>query len=295
MAVDLYCPVRNVPMNIHPMTSAHLERAQVLTASFNWPHTPDDWAFAFRLGSGHVVQDGDQLLGTCLTWPLGKKVSSLGLLTVAQAAQGQGLGRALLRHALAQAKDRTILLHATAAAIKLYRSEAFSPLAEVRQFQAIVQPPNHAPANTLGSDTGQGVALLRAAQRDQLLAVDRDATGVDRAAILDALLPLSVVRIIGAPGALEGYAITRRFGRGYVIGPVVAVSESAARTLVEDALRAHAGDFVRIDITDKFVSTGWLESWGLREVDQVLAMSNGPLPEASGTGHRFALAGHAFG
>ncbi len=160
------------------MTEDYIAQAQALTTSFNWPHTIEDWSFAFRLGSGLVACESGRLLGTCLTWPLGPNVSSLGMLAVARQAQGRGIGRALLRQTLDEHSGRTILLHATHQGIDLYRSEGFTPIEEIRQVQGVVTlagesavPADLPPVHPWypGGDDGA---------REQLLAMDRAATGL---------------------------------------------------------------------------------------------------------------------
>ncbi|MEM8646361.1 MAG: GNAT family N-acetyltransferase [Pseudomonadota bacterium] len=277
------------------MTEDYIAEAQALTTSFNWPHTVEDWSFAFRLGSGLMACHSGRLVGTCLTWPLGPNVSSLGMLTVAGEAQGQGIGRALLRQTLDEHAERTILLHATHQGIELYRSEQFSPIEEIRQMQGVVTlegegavPAGLAPVHPW-HPARDDVA------REQLLTLDHAATGLARGVLLQALLPRTTFLRLGSEDSPEGYAGIRRFGRGHVIGPVAAPTAEGAAALVHGFLSSHAGEFVRIDLTEAFEPAGWLSAFGLREVDRVLAMSNGPLPQPTGEAKRFALIGHAFG
>ncbi|MEM8689771.1 MAG: GNAT family N-acetyltransferase, partial [Pseudomonadota bacterium] len=269
------------------MTEDYIAEAQALTTSFNWPHTVEDWSFAFGLGSGLMAQDAGRLIGTCLTWPLGPNVSSLGMLAVAKEAQGRGIGRTLLRRALETQTGRTVLLHATHQGIDLYRSEQFSPIEEIRQVQGVV---------TLADESAVPDGLppvvpwqpdRDAAVFQKLLVLDEAATGLQRTVLLEALVSRAVFLCLGSADRPEGYACLRRFGRGQVIGPVVAPSAEGALALVHAFLTAHAGAFVRIDVTEIFEPSGWLSAFGLSEVDRVLAMSNGPLPQPTGPAARY--------
>ena len=282
-------------MNLVVMTKDHIAEAQALTTSFNWPHTVEDWSFAFGLGFGHVACQDNKLLGTCLTWRFGPSVSSLGLLVVAREAQGQGIGRALLRRALEAETGRTTVLHATHQGEDLYRSEQFVPTGEIRQYQGVVKRQRNASTRT---DLPKAHLLHTASSSSalaQILALDRQATGLDRQALLTGLLPRVRVCILGPPDALEGYAFSRRFGRGHVIGPVIAPTPAGAMGLVSGLLDVHAGEFTRLDITEDFEHTEELSACGLSEFDRVLAMAKGPPPESSGETRRFALISHAFG
>ncbi len=282
-------------MKLETMTEDDLDEAQALTTSFNWPHTVEDWSFAFGLGSGHVARAGGRLLGTCLTWRLAAGVSTLGFLAVSEEAQGQGLGRALLRRALGDQPGQTTLLHATHQAVDLYRSEGFEPIGQVQQFQGVVRPACGKAVQTDTTPVRLCADLQASMKFDQLLALDFEATAIDRRPLLEALRLRSTLAEVGAGDEPEGFALIRPFGRGHVIGPVIAASRSAGRALVSGLLEAHVDRFVRIDLTEDLSGSDWLTERGLSEVDQVLAMSNGPLPRGSGRLKRLGLIGHAFG
>ncbi len=278
-------------MQFEPMTEDHIDDAQALTTSFNWPHTVEDWSFAFRAGSGHIATAGGKLVGTCLTWRFGSDVSTLGLLAVASETQGQGLGRALLHRALEDHGDRTVLLHATHEAIDLYRTENFTPHDEVRQFQGVVRPSEGGESSEEVFSVDPSTAKLLPLISD----LDERACGFNRGELLKALLPVSEVSVLGPMTDPTGFTLTRPFGRGLVVGPVVATTERGACALFSSALDAHVGQFVRVDVTHEFGPVASLTQRGLDEVDRVLAMSNGPLPPSAGPQKRYAMIGHAFG
>ena len=68
----------------------------------------------------------------------------------------------------------------------------------------------------------------------------------------------------------------RRFGRGQVIGPVVAPDANAAKALIAHCANLHAGRFVRIDTDFAAGLTAWLETLGLRRAGGPAAMVEGP-------------------
>lgn len=269
-------------MQIKTLTSRHLLALHEFTSGYGWPHTLEDLEFALKTGRGYAALDGDELLGTCFTWKMGEHVSTLGLLVVSAERQGQGIGRALLRQALDDLRDRAVLLHATPAGLKLYQQEGFTALGEVRQFQGMVKS-NRAASGELEPVTPE---LM-----ETILHADRDAMGYDRSAVLGSALRTGHA-VSNGPG---GFAVIRPFGRGHVIGPVVAHSAKEARVLIEQVLCHFSGSFVRVDVTDALSDASWMEDWGLSQVDTVLAMSNAPLPGAKGTLDRYALIGHAYG
>ena len=74
----------------------------------------------------------------------------------------------------------------------------------------------------------------------------------------------------------RGFAELRRFGRGWVIGPVVAPDADGAKALILHWLAVKQGSFCRIDIPGESGLGPWLEELGLPCVGTVLTMARGP-------------------
>ena len=85
-------------------------------------------------------------------------------------------------------------------------------------------------------------------------------------------------------GQPHGYAISRRFGRGHVIGPVVAESADDARALIEAALARLGPVFVRIDTSATSQLGDWLGHIGLPQVSDVATMVKGAQNPATRAG-----------
>jgi hypothetical protein len=95
-------------------------------------------------------------------------------------------------------------------------------------------------------------------------------------------------------GQPHGYALTRRFGRGHVIGPVVAENADDARALIEATLARLGPVLVRIDTSATAQLAGWLEHVGLAKVSEVATMVRGAQVPPPGPARVFALASHSF-
>lgn len=90
-----------------------------------------------------------------------------------------------------------------------------------------------------------------------------------------------------------GFAVARRFGRGTVIGPVIAPDEAGAIAVV--AALAEPGAFTRLDVPAEATAlAGFLSDHGLARVDTVIAMTAGAWRSAPPP-HRFALIAQALG
>jgi GNAT superfamily N-acetyltransferase len=274
---------------MRPLAAGDLAAAQGLSAAVGWPHRVEDWHFALSLGEGIALQRGGRLVGTAMTWKLGPDWGTLGMVIVAPALQGRGLGRGLMAAAVAQLERRGIQLHATPAGAPLYRSFGFAPALAVRQHQGA--------AFSMGLHPPRPGERLRPAGRADLAvlsALDAAATGMARGHAIAALIEEAEGIVLDRGGVASGFAMLRRFGRGQVIGPVVAPDPEAARLLVAHWLGQRQGAFLRIDVTEDSALSPWLEAAGLPCVDLVTRMVRGR-PPAPAAVRSFALVSQALG
>jgi hypothetical protein len=130
---------------------------------------------------------------------------------------------------------------------------------------------------------------------EAIVSLDQEATGWARGEMLNRLMVVGDGYVLMRDGIPRGYAISRLFGRGHVIGPVVAKSRTDAGALIEAAL-AHLGRvFVRIDISTAAQLGDWLGSIGLPKVGDATTMVLGTQMPSSGPARMFALANQSFG
>jgi hypothetical protein len=118
---------------------------------------------------------------------------------------------------------------------------------------------------------------------------------MERGALIDALLGISEIQVVERDGVVCGYGCARRWGRGVVIGPVVAETTTEARGLIAALAAPHVGGFVRVDVTAASGLSPWLEAIGLPQVDQVVAMTLGAPPRSNTQATLFALANQSLG
>jgi hypothetical protein len=119
--------------------------------------------------------------------------------------------------------------------------------------------------------------------------------GTDRAPVIEALIETGEAVVLDDRGKTVGFAFCRRFGRGQLIGPVVARDTAAARALIAYWLGLNAGQFVRVDVTGESGLSTWLDEVGLARVPAVITMLHGQRPPAPRNCHVFAAASHALG
>jgi GNAT superfamily N-acetyltransferase len=261
---------------IDTLTPDDAAAAAALSACFGWPHRLEDWQAFLRIGRGVAWREAGALAGTAMWFPLDAGHASIGSVQVTPGLQGRGLGRRLMRAVMAAAGDRALLLHATTEGAGLYASLGFAPGGVVEQLQGIMAPP----AAPRPSGAADHAAIKR---------LDHEATGLDRSPVLDALQPDAVA--VSGPAA-TGYAMRRRFGRGALIGPLVAADEAEAMALVQTLWTP---GFVRLDVEAGAPLAADLRSAGLVSAGTVRAMTLGAWPQPPGPARWFGLASQALG
>ena len=244
-------------IELRPFTDADLPAAHALTTEFGWPHRLADWTFMSRLGTGVVAEQDGHLVGTAHAWRFGTDHGAIGLIGVSPLAQRQGLGRRVTVAALDRLEDRTVVLHATAAGFKLYETLGFVADGTVRQHQGAAYA-----AGLMKLPPGRRLRPIGRSDAGSLIALDRSATGQDRTELFEALLEISSGVMLDGDDPV-GFALLRRFGRGHVIGPVVAPDAASAQALISHLLGQHAGEFIRIDMPEAAGLSDWLQDLGL--------------------------------
>ncbi|UFZ07854.1 GNAT family N-acetyltransferase [Bradyrhizobium ontarionense] len=278
----------NEVVTLVAFAAAHLEGALKLSQEMSWPYRIEDWDVALQLGQGFVLQRSGVVIGTAAWWPYGETHASAGMIIVAKAAQGRGYGARLMDALLASARPRTIALNSTAEGITLYRRRGFVPIGVIHQHHGIPRECREAPRSCL-------VRSMVASDFEAIMRLDREATGLERRRLLDRLVQSGVGYVLQRDGIPRGYAISRLFGRGHVIGPVVAESPIDARALIDAALAVLGGCFVRIDTSVSSQLGDWLESIGLQQVGEATTMILGTPAPSTGPARTFAIANQSFG
>lgn len=249
---------------------------------------------AQALGEGVVALDEiGRLVSSAMLFPMGGDLVHIGMVITAPRLQDQGTGRWLMNEMLARSQGKVRMLNATKEAYRLYLSLGFQTVAQVWQQQGIARA---LPGARLG---GMAAGVVRPGHAGDLAAMhvlDRRAFGSDRAAALAYALARSDCLVVEEAGAVQGFALCRPFGRGHLLGPVVARSEEEAVALILPHITARVGQFMRMDTRhgDGPLKAA-LETSGLVYYDNVTTMSFGTPPERDSLVQTFGLNSHALG
>ena len=237
-----------------------------LARSRGWRPDPRVWRLFFDIGEVSGLRAADGTLAGCVALTrYGDGLAVVGMMLVDEHFGRQGLGRRLMDHVLAAAGPATVFLYATALGRPLYERVGFRAIATVTTSVGPFSGP--ADGGSRPAANGDDAAIR---------ALDAQAMGGDRTALLDGLLPLAeALRVIERDGAVAGYGAARAAGEQLVIGPLVAPDLAAARALIAD-LAAPAEGPVRVDVDHRHDGLlAWAQARGLAAGDQTWLMVHG--------------------
>lgn len=273
------------------MTVADIPAVHKLSIAVLWPHRLQDWKFVHELGAGIVAEDDSGVIGTAMCFAHGTDHASLGMIIVSPERQRHGIGRELVSRMLKEVGNRTVLLHVTLEGVRLCESLGFIQTGTVHQHQGTVY---RAPVVPLGE--GERIRPVSARDHATLAELASRASGISRRTVLKHLLNVADCVAIDLYDELIGFAALRKFGLGYVIGPVVAPDVVRAKALIAHWVGAYAGSFVRVDVPGKHGLSPWLTEIGMVQVDKTVpAMVRGEPPRSDVAIRQYAILSQALG
>ncbi|SAL63512.1 N-acetyltransferase GCN5 [Caballeronia arvi] len=244
---------------------ADIQGAHALSTALGWPYRPEDWEFSADTAIAFVAEESGVVIGTAFCWKFGSDRAAVGHVIVSSAHQGQGIGRKLMEAVLEELGPRITFLHATPAGRPLYEKLGFNVCGSLEQYQGNVDevmPPPLLEGERLRTGTPEDFPyIIELASR---------ASGLERDALLSGLLKRGESVVLERDSETVGFSVLRRFGRGHVIGPVVALrsrGDARARALIGHWLTRQEGEFIRIDVPSGTSLTDWLSDQGLKRVD----------------------------
>jgi GNAT superfamily N-acetyltransferase len=273
-------------ISLEAMETEHLDGAVLLSREAGWPHRREDWELVLSVSEGIVALQDGRVVATTIMTPFGSDAAAINMVIVDAAMRGRGLGRRLMDAALERAGTRSCRLVATKEGLPLYEKLGFVAVGEIVQHQGqalkVVAPAN--------------VSWARDDDYEKICSLDRTACGLDRSKLMSVLRHAAQFAVIREKGEVAAFAGLRAFGRGLVIGPVVASSSQQAKDLIQFMLAHHDGNFVRLD-TDLSTGLGpWLSEHGLVHVGGGIPMQHGSRLERAETSYRtYALVNQALG
>ncbi|MDP2699841.1 GNAT family N-acetyltransferase [Thalassospira sp.] len=264
----------------------HLDAAFGLSDQVNWPHRKEDWAMMQELSDGVVALQDGKVIGTAMATKFGNDAATINMVIVDQSLRGQGIGRVLMNAALDRTRSRECRLVATAEGLPLYQKLGFVVTGDIVQLQGIAQ----------AAEKPDNIDRASRADLDAIRDMDRAACGMDRHRLIDLLFARADIAVLRRDGGIAGYAALRPFGRGDVVGPIVAADLADAIALASFMFHQRAGAFVRVDTPIQSGMVSWLEQHGLGKAGGGVVMIKDAIDiEKNMDVQVFALASQALG
>jgi hypothetical protein len=175
---------------------------------------------------------------------------------------------------------------ATKEGLPLYEKLGFVAVGEIVQHQG----------RALKVEAPASVSWARDNDYEKIGSLDRAACSLDRSKLMSVLRRVARFAVIREGGEVAAFAGVRAFGRGLVIGPVVASSSQQAKDLIQFLLAHHEGDFVRLDTELSSGLGPWLTQSGLVRVGGGVPMHRGSKTARAEAPYRtYALVNQALG
>jgi GNAT superfamily N-acetyltransferase len=188
--------------------------------------------------------------------------SSIGwiaMLLVDKRFRGRGIGTRLMQHAmdyLQQRRVATMRLDATPMGRPIYEKLGFVAEYELARLEGLAS----------NGRSHQDAQRVLPEQLEKVFALDEQVTGTERARLIQRLYheTLEAMHVVSDGEQFIGYMTSRAGTNAAQIGPGVALTEEAGRTLADTAIHRHSGRPVFIDIPiDNVPAVRWAESCGL--------------------------------
>ena len=259
-----------------------LRSCAALSVDRGWWPERGKWALLLDASDGFGIDapDGQGLAGTVVVTRWGTERAAIGMMLIASRYGGQGLGRALMEHALSVAGEgAAVSLYATDSGRPLYDKLGFQPVRRSIAFRGTFRVDGQAKKGKrearAGATASSGnVRDATEADLEAILTLDRAAYGSDRERIMTRLPGFAErIVVLEAGEGIVGYAAAWRTEPFTMIGPLMAPDGEGARRLVTE-LAAHSATMIRLDIDpDRPELPDWARAHGLIPTERTVMMT----------------------
>jgi len=275
---------------IRPLQPDDIDALVRLSSQQGWPHRLQDWQMFGRLGEFRVLEYDHKVVGCGAALNQGN-YWSIALVIVDNQLQGQGLGKKIFQALLdviahhSGRPDTPVTLTATAAGSPMYRKFGFETCSYLQQWQGHWQ----------AAIENEAAPLL---ETDKLRQSLMHVTVISQPAMLNELMQCQGLALKNQQGKSDALGLMREFGRGSVIGPVVAENLHQAEKIIL-GLASHLPKehpFLRLDIPEECGLEPFLSEQGLEQVDRLEIMWRHKPPQTDTPyGRTFAIFSQATG
>jgi GNAT superfamily N-acetyltransferase len=230
------------------MTAEDGARGAALVKKIGWSQTAATWEQTIRWsgdGSFCLATD-DELLATVIVICYGTNLAWIGMVVTHPDYQRQGLARQMMDVGLEYTRKRgirTVMLDASQMGYPLYVKLGFQPLYKIEVFEGMATPS----ANSNATHTARE---LTEADIPGIVDLDTRLFGVARPMMVRDLVETGRGWVMGEPGNIQGYLITKPSNQSISIGPWYHQSPEGAEALLESAIAATQGSVLKVHIPE---------------------------------------------
>ncbi|MEW2161618.1 GNAT family N-acetyltransferase [Streptomyces sp. NPDC007084] len=265
---------------VRRLTLRDLSACVGLSEDRGWPPEEHKWGLLLAAGTGFGIDDpAGGLVAACVVTTYGPaqrpELGAVGMVLVAERHSRQGVGRRLMRHAIAEMGPTPLTLHATAHGRPLYEELGFKVTGRAEMVRGVFRP---------GDDPEAEVFTRPATAEDlpAILRLDDEVFGADRTHMITRLPAFAdQLRVAEESGRIIGYASAWPNIDNHVVGPLIARDTETAKALVA-SLAAHVAGPLRTDVDVRHEELlAWLKERGLASLSFNSVMTYG-IPELPG-------------
>ncbi|MGF1552675.1 MAG: GNAT family N-acetyltransferase [Paracoccaceae bacterium] len=271
-------------LDVRTMIRPDLDWALDLAAAEGWnPGLDDAAAFHAADPDGFLVAalDGAPVASLSIV-RFGDGVAFLGLFICAPGHRGRGHGLALWHEGMARLAPAMVGLDGVPAQQANYARSGFVRSHATMRF-----------TGTIAAPAAGATVPLASEHLDEVLALDRDVTGFDRAAFMRDWLTGAEsrhARVFLRDGRVVGLGVIRACREGFKIGPLVAPSEAEAEAILLDLAARAEGAPLSLDVPEpNAAAVAMAERHGLAPSFETARMWRGPAPRQD-LGRTFGVA-----
>jgi GNAT superfamily N-acetyltransferase len=235
--------IHSLKTQLRQMTPEDATRGAALVKKIGWNQTAAIWEQTIRWsGNGSFcLATDDELLATVIVICYGTELAWIGMVVTHPDYQRQGLARQMMKVGLNYAKERgiqTVMLDASQMGYPLYVKLGFQPLYKIEVFEGTA---------TTSGDTNAARVLVKA-DIPGIIAMDNQLFGIARPEMIRDLADSGQGWVIGDPGNLQGYLITKPSNQSLNIGPWYHQTPEGAGALFKCAIAATQGTNLKVHI-----------------------------------------------
>ena len=275
---------------IEPLARDDVAGGLALSDAAGWNQNADDWSLFIAAGTAFGVRDeSGALIATAAALPYDAATGWISMVLVAAAHRHRGIASQLVDACVASLREGGCIavLDATPAGAAVYAKIGFVAGFAFERWEG-------EGGETIAATTSESDIAAAPAQADTLIALDRSASGVDRALLLRSFLARPATRAWLAPRG-DGFALRRAGRRAAQVGPIVAGDDAAALALLALALDDIAGRvFIDVPVDRTAIADALTRRRFVRQRPFV-RMALGDARAAAARERVFALAGPEFG